>query len=199
MANANRRSIDAENPSPVRPSKFAHIVLRTTDLKRARDWYVRFLDGRVGYENDMVCFVTYDEEHHRVGLIGMPGLAPPGANATGLDHFAYTFASLGALLANHRRLQRLGVEPFWCINHGPTISMYYRDPDGNKIETQYDVFESAEAATSFIERCYGENFMGIIFDPHELARRYESGEPLEQLVKRPELPPGRTPWDMHIP
>jgi hypothetical protein len=40
--------------------------------------------------------------------------------------------------------------------------------------------------------------MGIIFDPNELARRYESGEPMEDLVKRPTLPPGKTPWDMHI-
>jgi catechol-2,3-dioxygenase len=173
--------------------------LRTPDLKRARDWYVHFLDGRVGYENDMVCFVTYDEEHHRVGLIGIPGLSPAGSGTAGLDHFAYTFASLGALLAHYRRLKYLGIEPFWCINHGPTLSLYYRDPDGNKIETQYDVFETAEEATSFIERSYGENFMGIIFDPEELARRYESGEALEELVKRPALPPGKTPWDMHIP
>jgi catechol 2,3-dioxygenase-like lactoylglutathione lyase family enzyme len=198
MVSVLTRSLEMEHPGPVRPAKFAHVVLRTPDLQRARDWYVRFLDGYVGYENDMVCFVTYDEEHHRVGLIGMPQLAPQSANAAGLDHFAFTFASLGALLANHRRLQRLGVEPFWCINHGPTISMYYRDADGNKIETQYDVFETAEDATNFIRRCYAENFMGIIFDPNELARRYESGEALEELVKRPTLPPGKTPWDMHI-
>ena len=143
--------------------------------------------------------MTY-EEHHRVGLIGVPGLSPPGPSAAGLDHFAYTFASRGALLANHRRLHRLGIEPFWCINHEPTISIYYyRDPDGNKIETQYNDCETADEATKFIERCYGENFMGIIFDPFELARRYESGEAIEELVKRPTLPTGKTPWDMHIP
>ena len=27
----------------------------------------------------------------------------------------------------------------------PTISMYYRDPDGNKVEMQVDVFETAAA------------------------------------------------------
>ena len=196
---AQARVLDAENPGPIRPAKFAHVVLKTPNLKRARDWYLTLLQGRVGYENDMVCFVTYDDEHHRVGLLTIPGLVAPPPNAYGLEHLAFTYGSLGTLLANYRRLKRLGVEPYWTINHGPTISMYYRDPDGNKVETQYDVFATADEATDFINRYYGENFMGIIFEPEHMAQRYEAGEALESLVKRPPLPPGLTPWDMHRP
>jgi len=196
---AQARVLDAENPGPIHPAKFAHVVLKTPNLKRARDWYLTLLQGRVGYENDMVCFVTYDDEHHRVGLLAMPGLVAPPPNAYGLEHLAFTYGSLGTLLANYRRLKRLGVEPYWTINHGPTISMYYRDPDGNKVETQYDVFATADEATDFINRYYGENFMGIIFEPEHMAQRYEAGEALESLIKRPPLPPGLTPWDMHRP
>ena len=196
---AQARVLDAENPGPIRPAKFAHVVLKTPNLKRARDWYLTLLQGRVGYENDMVCFVTYDDEHHRVGLLAMPGLVAPPPNAYGLEHLAFTYGSLGTLLANYRRLKRLGVEPYWTINHGPTISMYYRDPDRNKVETQYDVFATADEATDFINKYYGENFMGIIFEPEHMAQRYEAGEALESLVKRPPLPPGLTPWDMHRP
>jgi len=196
---AQARVLDAENPGPIRPAKFAHVVLKTPNLKRARDWYLTLLQGRVGYENDMVCFVTYDDEHHRVGLLAMPGLVAPPPNAYGLEHLAFTYRSLGTLLANYRRLKRHGVEPYWTINHGPTISMYYRDPDGNKVETQYDVFATADEATDFINRYYGENFMGIIFEPEHMAQRYEAGEALESLIKRPPLPPGLTPWDMHRP
>ena len=196
---AQARVLDAENPGPIRPAKFAHVVLKTPNLKRARDWYLTLLQGRVGYENDMVCFVTYDDEHHRVGLLTIPGLVAPPPNAYGLEHLAFTYGSLGTLLANYRRLKRLGVEPYWTINHGPTISMYYRDPDGNKVETQYDVFATADEATDFINKYYGENFMGIIFEPEHMAQRYEAGEALESLVKRPPLPPGLTPWDMHRP
>ena len=196
---AQARVLDAENPGPIRPAKFAHVVLKTPNLKRARDWYLTLLQGRVGYENDMVCFVTYDDEHHRVGLLTIPGLVAPPPNAYGLEHLAFTYGSLGTLLANYRRLKRLRVEPYWTINHGPTISMYYRDPDGNKVETQYDVFATADEATDFINRYYGENFMGIVFEPEHMAQRYEAGEALESLVKRPPLPPGLTPWDMHRP
>jgi len=196
---AQARVLDAENPGPIHPAKFAHVVLKTPNLKRARDWYLTLLQGRVGFENDMVCFVTYDDEHHRVGLLTIPGLVAPPPNAYGLEHLAFTYGSLGTLLANYRRLKRLGVEPYWTINHGPTISMYYRDPDRNKVETQYDVFATADEATDFINKYYGENFMGIIFEPEHMAQRYEAGEALESLVKRPPLPPGLTPWDMHRP
>jgi catechol 2,3-dioxygenase-like lactoylglutathione lyase family enzyme len=196
---AQARVLDAENPGPIHPAKFAHVVLKTPNLKRARDWYLTLLQGRVGFENDMVCFVTYDDEHHRVGLLTIPGLVAPPPNAYGLEHLAFTYGSLGTLLANYRRLKRLRVEPYWTINHGPTISMYYRDPDGNKVETQYDVFATADEATDFINKYYGENFMGIIFEPEQMAQRYEAGEALESLVKRPPLPPGLTPWDMHRP
>jgi hypothetical protein len=160
---------------------------------------LKALDAHVGYENDMVCFVTYDDEHHRIGLLSMPGLAAAPTNAYGLDHLAFTYATLGALLANYKRLKRIGIEPYWAINHGPTISMYYRDPDGNKVETQYDVFDSAAEATHFINTYYGDNFMGIMFEPEELIARYEAGESLAQLVKRPPLPAGKTAWDMYRP
>ena len=196
---AQARVLDAENPGPIHPAKFAHVVLKTPNLKRARDWYLTLLQGRVGFENDMVCFVTYDDEHHRVGLLTIPGLVAPPPNAYGLEHLAFTYGSLGTLLANYRRLKRLRVEPYWTINHGPTISMYYRDPDRNKVETQYDVFATADEATDFINKYYGENFMGIIFEPEHMAQRYEAGEALESLIKRPPLPPGLTPWDMHRP
>jgi len=199
MANTTARSLDAEHVGPIHPAKFAHVVLKTPDLKRARDWYLTLVQGRVGYENEMLCFLTYDDEHHRIGLLTMPGLVTPPPNAYGLEHIAFTYASLGALLANYRRLKRVGVEPYWAINHGPTISMYYRDPDGNKVETQYDVFETASEATDFIHSYYGENFMGIIFDPDDMIRRFEAGEPLADLVRRPPLPAGQSPWNMHRP
>ena len=194
-----RRSLKSEFTATIRPTKFAHVVLKTLDLKRTRDWYMNLLEATVGYENDMVCFVTYDDEHHRVGLIAMPGLAAAAPNSVGLEHISFTYASLGALLANYQRLKAIGIEPYWCINHGPTVSMYYRDPDGNKVETQYVVFDTAAGATDFIHKYYGDNFMGIIFDPADLIARYEAGESIAEIVKRPPLPQGKTPWDMFIP
>ena len=199
MATVTRRSLDREFTGKLHPTKLAHVVIKTLDLQRARDWYMKLLEASVGYENDMVCFVAYDDEHHRVGLLSMPGLSAVAPNSAGLEHISFTYASLGALLANYKRLKNLCIEPYWCINHGPTVSMYYRDPDGNKVETQHDVFNTAAGAMDFIQQHYGDNFMGIIFDPADYIARYEAGEPIAELVKRPPLPPGKTPWDMFIP
>ncbi len=195
-----KRRLADEFPNRVRPAKFAHVVLTTPNLRRARDWYLEVLDGHVSYENDMVCFLSYDDEHHRIGLVGVPGLVERPANSWGLDHLAFTYPTLGALLAHYTFLKSKGLTPYWPINHGPTLSFYYRDPDGNKVEMQYDVFEKLEDLDAFFAAGnYDENFMGIIIDPEDLVARYEAGESIESLVSRPKLPPGKTPWDMHRP
>jgi len=185
-----------EYPNRVRPSKLAHLVLTTPNLPRARSWYLNVLDAHVAFENDKVCFLSYDDEHHRIGLIGLPNLVERLPSSWGLEHLAFSYPTLGALLAQYSYLKSQGIAPYWTINHGPTISFYYRDPDGNKIETDYDVFPTVAEVNAFFAVNYKENFMGIIIDPEELIAKYEAGVPLSELVRRPPLPPGKTPWDM---
>ena len=79
---------------------------------------------------------------------------------------------------------------------GRGTSVYFRDPDGNRVELQVDNFATAEQANDFMREHYAENPIGILFDPEELIARYEAGEPLEALRQRPKLPPGKTPLDM---
>src|SRR5258705_3658774 len=187
-----RRRLAEEYPDRVRPSKFAHVVLTTTNLPRARSWYLNVFDARVAYENDKVCFLTYDEEHHRIGLVGLPKLVERPPNSAGLEHLAFSFPTLGALLSQFRYLKSQGIAPYWTINHGPTISFYYRDPDGNKVELQHDVFATVAGIDAFFASgAYDENFMGIIIDPDELIVRYEAGEAMDSLTRRPLLPPGK--------
>ena len=194
------RSIDAiAAKGAIVPARFGHIVLRTTNMPRLRDWYLTVLHARIAYQNEQVSFMTYDDEHHRVGIVQLPGLAAANAPAPGLEHSSFTYADLGQLLATYRRLKAAGIEPFWTINHGPTISMYYRDPDGNKVELQVDVFATPAETNAFLDKFYPENFMGIIFDPEEMIRRFEAGVSIAELYERPKLPPGMTPWDMHRP
>ena len=75
------------------------------------------------------------------------------ASAAGLRLFAarpasgeleLPYAGLGDLLATYLRLKAHGILPHWPINHGVTTSMYYRDPDNNRVELQIDNFPTAE-------------------------------------------------------
>lgn len=81
------------------------------------------------------------------------------------------------------------MDPFWCINHGPTISIYYHDPDGNIIETEYDTLGVQEADDFVASEAYRTNPIGADFDPEEMIQRLESGEELSKLVKRDDIGP----------
>lgn len=178
---ASTRTVEREQVVP--PVKLAHFVLRTPNFHAMRDWYQSVLGAKSAFENDFLCFMTYDDEHHRVALINTPDAISRDERAAGVDHLAFTFAHLGDLLGNYDRLRIAGIEPYWCINHGPTTSLYYRDPDGNQIELQVDNFTTAEAADAFIRSgAFKENPIGVEFDPERLLQRYENGDAIEELI-----------------
>jgi catechol-2,3-dioxygenase len=177
------RSLDTK--TPVKPAYFAHFVVRVRDLERSIAWYQTALGMEIVHRNPMIAFMTYDEEHHRLALAQTPveETAPPGC--VGVDHVAYSFGELGELLAHYVRLKEVGIKPVWPINHGPTTSLYYEDPDGNRIEFQVDNFDNeAELKGWMSSEAFKENPIGVQFDPDKLVARYEQGDPIEELVKQ---------------
>jgi catechol 2,3-dioxygenase-like lactoylglutathione lyase family enzyme len=190
----------SDHATPIRPLKLAHVVLRTSTLDQSRDWYNQVLMGRTVFENGMVCFLTYDDEHHRIGLINRPDLSGSADDRLGLEHIAFTYESLGDLLSTYKRLSAQNIHPYWTINHGPTISFYYKDPSGNRVELQFDVFDNPADVDAFFEQGgFEENFIGIRVNPEDMISSFEAGVPLEQILARPRLPSGTTPWDMFTP
>lgn len=58
------------------------------------------------------------------------------------------------------------------------------------IETQFDNFESAEAANAFMtSEEFRTNPIGVDFDPEELIKKIENGESTEALAKRSDIGP----------
>src|ERR1700732_2361753 len=56
------------------PDRLAHIVFKTADKSSLMDWYGRVLNAHVVFQNDFIAFLTYDNEHHRIAFIPIPGL-----------------------------------------------------------------------------------------------------------------------------
>src|SRR5208283_628790 len=56
------------------PTKFAHAVLRTNKFRQMVDWYQTVLQANVVFENEMLAFMTYDDEHHRLAIAAFPGI-----------------------------------------------------------------------------------------------------------------------------
>lgn len=180
----------ARDRGRVAPVKFAHIVFRTSQYQEMLDWYKIVLEAEVVIETDTLSFITYDDEHHRIGIAKIPGLSEQSQRSAGVEHCAFTYASLDDLVSTYERLRFEGIEPYWCINHGPTLSFYYRDPDMNQVELQIDIFDDIESVNEwFLKSDFDLNPIGVKFDPQEFIRRFKSGVPLDKLLKRPFIEP----------
>jgi catechol-2,3-dioxygenase len=165
----------------------SHLVLQTGQLSAMRDWYLTVLDARVVYENPAMCFITFDEEHHRLALLALPPevLRERTPSTTGLSHSAFTFGSMADLVARYRTLREASIEPRVPIQHGMTTSMYYRDPDGNAVELQIDNFASADEATRYMNGPeFAEDPVGPTFDAAALADAFDAGVPVPELTTR---------------
>jgi len=175
----------------VAPARLAHVVLRTAPerVQEISAWYQAVLEAEVVFGNPFLQFLTYDDEHHRIAVLGFPGLAERPVDTFGVDHVAFTYDTLGDLVATFERLKSLGIEPAFCIHHGPTLSMYYQDPDRNQVELQIDVFETHEEINAYLEGPFLKNPIGVQFDPDDLARRFHDGVPEAELKKPLEGPP----------
>jgi catechol-2,3-dioxygenase len=183
------------------PQKLAHVVFKTPRIAEMVDWYTTVLDAAVVFADKRITFLTYDQEHHRIALIKVPSLLRIPGNVWkvhrkfyGVDHIAFTHERLPDLTATYRRLADVGIEPVWCINHGPTTSMYYEDPDGNRVELQVDNFGTNEELLDWIAGGeFAKNPIGVEFDPNVLERLVVAGTPTEVLTKRGSAPPPDRP------
>ncbi|KAK2018601.1 glyoxalase/Bleomycin resistance protein/Dioxygenase superfamily protein [Colletotrichum eremochloae] len=173
------------SPVACRPSELAHFVLRTKNPQKLIEFYQNFLNATITHSSDLITFMTWDHEHHRFAILNDPNAVPKQDNAVGVDHFALTFGSLGQLLQAYKTRKEIGIEPAYCVHHGMSISMYYKDPDGNKIENQVDTFKTKEEAMQYMTSAeFAKNPRGPDYNPEELLKRFEAGEDETTLMKR---------------
>jgi catechol-2,3-dioxygenase len=171
------------------PPRIAHFVIRTNRFAEMRDWYVVFFQAQILFDDGRAAFLTFDEEHHRLALINEPSLQESNDQINAIDHVAFSFVSLEDLLINFERLKAAGIKPLFCVNHGITTSIYYRDPNGNKVEMQVDNFNSAcECKQFFSTAAFRENVVGVQFDANLLLAKLRAGVPIVELLK-----PGSAP------
>lgn len=171
-----------------KPSVLAHVVLRTTpgNYEAMIAFYMHVLNAKIAHASPVITFLRYDDEHHRVAILQTPDVVPKPQDMqhAGVDHVAFAYSSLTALARTYKALKDPAtlkdlkgrtispLRPIWSVNHGPTTSLYYRDPDSNKIELQVDNFDSAESADAFMSgSAFEENPIGTDFDPEEWSRR----------------------------
>ena len=125
--------------------RVGHLVLRTKDVQRSRRFFEEVLGLPVVAENErgMVFFSTdVKDNHHMLALMpAKEGAAMPTPDHVGMQHVSFELGSFAELQAAWRRLKEEGVPIDHTVYHGVTKSVYFYDPDGNRLELYVNVPE----------------------------------------------------------
>lgn len=168
----------------IRPS-FHHVTLKTSHLQAMVDWYGKVIGAKVNFQDANNAWTTIDDANHRVAFLSVPGLDddPEKARHNGMHHSAFEYASFADLISTFERLEQDGIVPAFCLDHGLTISLYYKDPEGNFVELQSDNFGDWARSTEFMRTSedFQSNPIGTFFDPAKVAQAFASGMPFSDL------------------
>jgi catechol-2,3-dioxygenase len=167
----------------VAPARMAHFVLQSNQMSVLVDWYTNVFGCETMYATRKISFLTFDDEHHRLAIVQIDELTARDPNACGVNHIAFAYDDLGQLLASYERLREIGITPYWCVNHGMSTSLYYRDPDGNQIELQIDNFATPEEGKAvFQSRQFAGNYRGNDFNVEEMLADWKGGASAQSLI-----------------
>ena len=115
----------------------SHIVMHVFDIEKMKKFYIDVLgfslsDSGNARGND-ICFLTLDPDldHHQIALAaGRKG----DMNATSLNHMAFRVGSLAEMRKRYDALVAAGAADIDPTTHYTWLSVYFRDPENNRME-----------------------------------------------------------------
>lgn len=120
--------------------RVGHVVLKMRDLDAAKRFYGEALGMQISSESPRAVFFRFGEYHHDIGVFKVSEQAElPKEDQVGLGHLALVVGSLEALTQVSKRLKEHGVTIETTLDHGMTLSLYIKDPDGNVVEIYCEV------------------------------------------------------------
>ena len=129
--------------------KLGHILLRVADIERSKAFYGQILGFEIVEEDPEHggVFMSLGTDGHTIDL--MPADDPesdqrPLANRVGVHHFAFQVQSPEALKDAYFTLEDYGIEVLRAVDHVSQQSIYFNDPDGNRLEIYYELPNAPE-------------------------------------------------------
>lgn len=186
-----RPDTDDQAPPVIRPY-LHHVNLKTTRREEMIAWYGAVVGTQLTYAGSGGAWLTNDAANHRLALVTGETMRteitddPQKREHSGLYHTAWEYATLDDLLATYVRLKALGILPERCVNHGPTTSFYYVDPDDNHVELQSDNFGDWSRSKEFMctSRDFDRDPLGPTVVPEKMIAEREAGVPAETVLER---------------
>ena len=115
--------------------RVGHVVLGVRDPQRSIKFYTEALGMELVQSLDemQMAFFSFGERDHDIAVIKVPDDQPVGS--AGLAHTALEIEGGQAQLKElHDRLRARGVQVEFTADHVLTKSVYFLDPDGNRLE-----------------------------------------------------------------
>jgi len=173
--------------TPMIKPKLHHVTIKTSRLDEMIAWYGLLVGAKVQFKDQGAAWMTNDGANHRIAFLAVPGLEDDAQKIrhNGMHHCAFEYDSFADLMSSFVRLRKAGVDPAFCLDHGPTISLYYKDPEGNFVELQSDNFSDWQASSEWMRTSadFAANPIGTFFDPGRVYEKFQSGADFETLQK----------------
>ncbi len=125
----------------IQAKKLGHVVLKVRDAQRSKDFYTSTLGLKVAHDSPRTVFLSFGEQHHDLALFQLATDKAPEGTQAGLHHLAWQVGSFEELQAAHRELIAMGIAVEATVEHNVTRSVYFPDPDGNRVELYCDMVE----------------------------------------------------------
>ena len=124
-----------------KPKFLGHINMYVRNAERSRDWYEDLLGLHTYiFERGVAAFMSADlNVSHEIALTEVGENAPlPQKEQIGLNHMAWYMESLDDLKELYHRIKEKNIDIERVADHGLSIGIYIRDPDGNGVEVSYE-------------------------------------------------------------
>ena len=131
-------------PAPVPGLSFSHLGIFVADLAAMEDFYTRVLGFTVTDRGDLdtrrgtvtLVFLSRDpRDHHQIVLAGG---RPRELPFNPINQISFRMDDLAGLRQMHARLVAEKVADLAPVSHGNALSVYFLDPEGNRIELLID-------------------------------------------------------------
>ena len=120
--------------------RLQHLVLWVGDVERSVRFYTEVLgfEVKTRYPNAAFLRIPGSADDHHLGLFEQPGLRAPDEGVARMYHAAWEVGELQDLARARRRLVEVGAL-VGQSDHGVSLSLYAKDPDGLEFEVFWTV------------------------------------------------------------
>jgi catechol-2,3-dioxygenase len=125
--------------------RLQHLVLWVSDVERSVRFYRDVLGFEVKTQHPTAAFLRIpgSGDDHNLGLFEQAGVPQPDERVARMYHSAWEVGELADLYRARRRLMQVG-SLVGMSDHGVSLSLYAKDPDG----LEFEIFWTVPGGTS---------------------------------------------------